>query len=511
MSDWTSGYIAEIDYTYGYYQELNPLRAKLAFLSKGLVCPEIKTACELGFGQGVSSNIHAAASAVKWYGTDFSPSQASIAQELNEASGAGAEFHDQSFENYCEREDLPEFDFIGLHGIWSWISDENRSTIVDFIRRKLKVGGILYISYNTQPGWSAFAPMRHLMAQHAETLGSPGDSIANRINGSIEFAEQLLATKPIYSLVNPQIEQRIEKFKKQSPEYLAHEYFNRDWHPMHFSTVAEKLASAKLSYSGSAFYLDHFDFINLTPEQQKFLEEMPNQVLRESTRDFITNQQFRRDYWVKGARQLSGLERVEALEQQRVILVTHYSEVPLTIQAGLKEATLSQEIYKPLLKVLSDHKVYSLADLHSRLKADGIDLSKIAQAVMMLANSGHILPVQSDEDIASAKRSSEQLNRRLMHKARSGNEITTLASPVTGGGISINRFDQLFLLAREAGKSEPSEWVDYVWGVLSSQGQRLIVEGKPLESDAENLAELKKRSQKFAEMTLPILKAVQIA
>jgi len=50
MSDWTSGYVADIDYTYGYYTELNPLRVKLAFLNSGLVSPEIGSACELGFG-----------------------------------------------------------------------------------------------------------------------------------------------------------------------------------------------------------------------------------------------------------------------------------------------------------------------------------------------------------------------------------------------------------------------------------------------------------------------------
>ena len=51
MSDWTAGYVADIGYTFGYYNELNPLRIKLAFLNAGLVCPEIGTACELGFGQ----------------------------------------------------------------------------------------------------------------------------------------------------------------------------------------------------------------------------------------------------------------------------------------------------------------------------------------------------------------------------------------------------------------------------------------------------------------------------
>ena len=68
------------------------------------------------------------------------------------ASGAGAQLFDQSFAEFCNRGDLPHFDFIGLHGIWSWISDENRAVIVDFVRRKLAVGGVLYVSYNTQPG-----------------------------------------------------------------------------------------------------------------------------------------------------------------------------------------------------------------------------------------------------------------------------------------------------------------------------------------------------------------------
>ena len=75
MSDWTSGYVTDIGYTFGYYAELNPLRVKLAFLNAGLVCPTFGTACELGFGQGVSANIHAAASVTHWHGTDFNPSR----------------------------------------------------------------------------------------------------------------------------------------------------------------------------------------------------------------------------------------------------------------------------------------------------------------------------------------------------------------------------------------------------------------------------------------------------
>ena len=149
MTNWTAGYVADVGYTYGYYTELNPLRISLAFLNAGLVPPQMGAACELGFGQGVSTNLHAAASVTQWHGTDFNPSQASFAQELGQASGADVALCDEAFDAFCSRDDLPAFDYIGLHGIWSWISDANRAVIVDFIRRKLKVGGVLYISYNT--------------------------------------------------------------------------------------------------------------------------------------------------------------------------------------------------------------------------------------------------------------------------------------------------------------------------------------------------------------------------
>ncbi len=66
MSDWTAGYVADIGYTFGYYPELNPQRIKLLFLNAGLVAPAFGTACELGFGQGLSANVHAAASVTSW-------------------------------------------------------------------------------------------------------------------------------------------------------------------------------------------------------------------------------------------------------------------------------------------------------------------------------------------------------------------------------------------------------------------------------------------------------------
>ena len=510
MTDWTAGYVADIGYTFGYYQELNPLRVKLAFLNAGLACPQFGSACELGFGQGVSANIHAAATLTQWSGTDFNPAQASFAQELAAVCGSGAQLFDDAFSDFCQRGDLTDFDYIGIHGIWSWISDENRALIVEFIRKKLKVGGVLYISYNTMPGWAAFAPMRHLMTEHADVIGAEGVGIVSRINGALDFAEKLLATNPLYARANALIADRINKIKDQNRHYLAHEYFNRDWHPMHFATMADWLEPAKVGYACSAHYLDHIDAVNLSAEQQAFLKEIPDAMFRESTRDFMVNQQFRRDYWVKGARKLSPLEQAEALRQQKVLLVAHRPDVSLKVNGSLGEATMSEAIYNPILDVMADHKPRSLGQLEQALKDKGVGFAQLTQAVLVLSGGGQFAAVQDDSLIPKARKHADRLNAHLIDKARGSGDIAYLASPVIGGGVAVGRFQQLFLLALGQGKKKPEEWAQLVWQILQGQAQKIVKEGTTLDSAEENIAELTTQARTFADKQLPILKALQI-
>lgn len=514
MSDWSAGYVADIGYTFGYYTELNPLRVRMAFLNAGLVPPEVGTACELGFGQGMSANLHAAASVVRWSGTDFNPAQAGFAQELAKVAESEAQLFDEAFDQFCSRTDLPDFDYIGLHGIWSWVSDENRQVIVDFIRRKLKVGGVLYISYNTQPGWAAMVPMRDLLTEHAEVLGADGAGIVNRIDAALGFADQLLATNPIFARANPQIAERIGRIKEQNRHYVAHEYFNRDWQPMGFAQMARWLESAKLSWACSANYLDAIDAVNLTTEQQTLLASIPDLMFRQATRDFCVNQQFRKDYWVKGARHLSPLEQAEALRAERIVLGQPRSEVSLKVSGSLGEATLQEAVYNPILDELADYKPKSLGQLEQSLKTtesgQTITFAQILQAAMVLCATGALLPVQAEALVKKAKPHTDKLNAHLMTKARSSNELTYLCSPVTGGGITAPRFHQLFLLAIQQGQQQPADWAQFAWNILAMQGQRLIKEGNALESVDDNIAELTLQANTFAQNQLPILKALQV-
>ncbi|MBC5763320.1 class I SAM-dependent methyltransferase [Ramlibacter albus] len=511
MTDWTSGYVSDISYTYGYYPELQPNRLRLAFLERGVAAPTVANACELGFGQGISVNVHAAASNVKWWGTDFNPTQAAFAQELAAVSGAGAQLFDQSFEDFCSRTDLPDFDYIGLHGIWSWISDANRTHIANFVARKLRPGGVLYVSYNVLPGWAQMVPMRHLLTRHADMLSAPADKLVQRIDRSLEFADTLLQLKPAYAKAHPAVADRITQMRKHNRHYLAHEYFNRDWLPMHFLDMADWMHRAKLDFACSAQYFDLVEPVNYTQEQSAFLKGLPDPMFREAVRDFMVNAQFRRDFWVKGLRPVPPMERTQNVKALRLLLSTRRDAVTLKAATPLGEAALNEDVYGPVLDALASRKPVTVAQVEKEVEKKKVTFGQLMQAILILAGKGDLQVVQDDKVTAKAKPQCERLNRHIMGMARAGGDITTLASPVTGTGVSVGRFEQLFLLARQEGAKTPQQMAQHALDAIHAQGQRLMREGKAVDDDAESLAHLVEQAKKFEADALPTLVALQVA
>jgi len=511
MSNWHAGYTAETAYTYGYYTELNPLRTQLLLLNWGIQPAKVGTACELGFGQGMSVNIHAAASGTRWYGNDFNPAQTAFAQELAEVSGNGAVLSEQSFQEFCTRADLPDFDFIALHGIWSWISPENQAHICDFLARKLKPGGVLYISYNTQAGWAAMAPIRDLMEQHSRVLSAPGQDSLARVSSALSFVNRMMETKPRYLQANPTIAVRLQQLGEQDPNYLSHEYFNHYWQTVSFAAIRPVLAAAKLDFAGSAAYPDHVPLLNLLPEQLDFLAQIPDATFRETTTDFMVNRQFRQDYWVKGSRRLNAHEQATALRAVRILLVAPFEQISMKVTGALGEAEMDRDSYAPLLALLGDYQPHSIGELQQRLPDKVAELGSLLQMLLVLAHKSCIAPVQDDAAIALARPATARLNRYLLEKALGRTDLAALASPVTGGGVGVFHLQQLFLLARLEGHATPEAWVRFAWPLFRALQQTMMLNGVALTSEEDNLAELSKHAESFCVTVLPILQALGVA
>jgi SAM-dependent methyltransferase len=510
--EWADGYLTEIDYTFGYFPELSPSMLALSCLAAGFAPPNASPlrCLELGFGQGISINIHAAAADGEFWGTDFNPAHVAHALSLSKASHSGATLLDDSFGELLLRNDLPDFDIIALHGVWSWISHESREQIVNIIRRKLRVGGIVYLSYNCHPGWTDTIPLRHVMQMYVELAASKNNDLTTPIDEALKFTQKIADSGAGFFRANPRTSQRLSLLAKKNRTYLAHEFLNRHWEIVNFSDVVKLLSNAKVSFAGSADLINYVEQFNLSEQGRRLLTEIKNPILRETIRDLLINQMFRRDIFIKGGRRLSGRERLEALRSQNFILMARPEDIPLKFRGKGVGFSLKAEQVHPILDALAqnNHAPQSLGDLERRPELSGLKLPTLIQIILILTAAGHIRPTQQSNSAARLR--SLALNQHLCMMAMSSGNIAVLASPVIGGGVRANRFEQLAIRALKDGDFHPEQEARKACGLLIEQGERMKKSGRLIEGPEEMLAEIRRTMEQFREKRLPTFRALEI-
>ncbi len=407
---------------------------------------------------------------------------------------------------------LPEFDVIALHGVWSWVSETNRSVIVDLIRRRLAPGGVVYLSYNAQVGWAAAAPLRDLLALHADVAGSALQGPAGRIDAALDFAESLAAAGALHFQRNPVLADRLRSLRGQDRRYLAHEYLARDWRPQSFAQVADRLAEAKLAFGASAHLLDHVDAVNLTDEGMAFLTGISHPVLRETARDYLVNQAFRRDIFTKGARRLSPAAQAERLDATRFALIAPPGK-DLHLNGPLGDITPRAATFGDIMTILAETvgAPRALGELRAHPLLAAETRATVDTTLILLAAAGYIAPVPEQPNSAARRERCLRLNAALCERARWSGDIQHLASPVIGGGVAVGRLDQLFLRARAAGHADAAALARATTAdVLAPAGLQLMKDGAALTDPGDLLGELTAKAGEFLDLRLPLLKRLQV-
>lgn len=489
MSNWTEGYFSNINYTTGYYGALNPQKMIVPLLRAGIQPPEVFNACELGFGMGLSLNIHAVSGHAKWYGTDFNPSHALFAQHLaNQGARSKVLIADQSFSEFCNRDDLPEFDFIALHGIFSWISPQNQAIIIDFVGRKLKVGGVLYISYNTLPGWSSNAPIRHLISQLYKNT-SAEQNVESNIKKVLGEADQVIGLSPRLSSKAPMLRESLEKLNQLNMNYVAHEYLNEHWHPLYFSEMNDFLKQAKLDYACSSSYLDDYPNLIFTQEQKELMAQISDPTLQQTVKDYMLCRQFRADYWVKGKMELSESDIEKEWRNLQVMRITP-NDQKITDIEHYNSINFNSGLLEPILDKLADHKIHRVSDLCDEL-AGSMKPQAIFEILSLLEAKHQLVVSRTPEQIESSLADCLRFNRFIMDNIFGGKCPSYLASPVSGGAIYYTQLNLCFLSAYQKGLPV-SEWESYTWSLLQKANQVLIREGNALSTEDENREEIRR-------------------
>jgi SAM-dependent methyltransferase len=501
---------AELEYTAGYYHELGPAHLRFCGLISGtdVSVPEAPTYLELGMGQGVSLAVHAAANGGDFWGVDISSTHVENARELAAPFDEASHLFAESFETFAARDDLPLFDVITLHGVWSWVSDASREIIVGLLRDRLKPGGVLYLSYNCQPGWASRSPVRHLLKLgHGAHPGGGGEI---RIEAALEFMEDVVGADGRFFAENRPAASHAASLRRVGPQYLGHEYLNADWHVPYFSDVAEALSAADLGFVTSARLLDRVNAIHLPPAGVALMDRQKDPVMRESVRDFLVNQQFRPDVFAKATRALSPAEQTARLDAQAFVLACGLDEIDFQLTGAQGEVVLSEATYGPLAIALAsdDFRPKTTTELMATPGVSALRRSDVLAALINLVGMGVLRPAQTfTPDIRTR---CEGYNRLVLDRAVTGPHLKHMASPVTGGGILTPRSAQLFLRAWLAGARTTDEIALSVWEVFQQTNERAVRNGKDMVTRDDNLSALGDMARRFVDQTVPLYRALAI-
>lgn len=501
MTDWSAGYVTEVGYSYGYYRDLSPHNLALAALAKGVVAPGLDAGplrvLELGCGQGYSANLIAAANPqIDYTAIDFNPGHIVGARTLAALAGtSNVHFSEASFEEFADDRGAGEFDIITLHGVYTWVSPENRTQIIKIAREKLRPGGILYLSYNCHPGWAPSIPIHRLFADVA--TGAPQEPAAFRIDQSFKVFNLLADMGARYLEANPGVVERLRQMEALPRNYLAHEFLNANWTIFHSADVSRDLAEAKLQFVGSANIVDHLDPVNLTDRQQHILNQVKDPIRKESLRDIIVNQDFRRDIYIKGAFEHPATS-LELWLDLRFALSARAEDIPLKIKGTLAEAALTPETYGPLLERL-DAGPRSVRDLIAEPKIAALGWSNLRQHLLVLAaqRTCHVALPERGEDARKSR--TDAFNRAVMLYARRSSNFAFLASPVTGAGVAVDRVGQLALLAMREGVQDRANFIS---GFLADE--------PTLDASGQKRAAIEAQLANFDMKMLPVLERLGI-
>jgi SAM-dependent methyltransferase len=246
----SSGLAADTPFTWGYYNELSPIYLNYVCALNGhhpIPIEDGFSYCDLGCGFGVTTNgLAELFPQGQFIGIDYSDVHIDAATEMAEETGiSNATFMALDF-NKMPEADLPQFDFIVLHGVFSWVDPDTRESIRKFIAAHLNQDGVVYVSYDCMPGWAAITPLRDIVLTH--TAGMTTDDLMKAQSG-LDYLDFMANNNAAYFADNPPAKKFLDEIKTKEISYVAHEFFVDFSKPYYFHQVATEMRSAGLSYS----------------------------------------------------------------------------------------------------------------------------------------------------------------------------------------------------------------------------------------------------------------------
>jgi SAM-dependent methyltransferase len=519
--DWSHGYVTDQLYTEGFYRELAPSWLNYVAVLNGCHPRPIEgefAYLELGCGLGQSTNLLAACyPRASFYGVDFNPGHIANAELVARQAGIGnVRFLERSFDE-LETAELPAFDFIGLHGIYSWVSPPIQAAILRVIRQRLKPGGLVYVSYNALPGWAGEAPNRKLLYEFGQA--AIGGS-AERVEQALAQAGKLAALDAGHHKLNPAAARHLASIAKQNRAYLAHEYMNAAWQPFFSCDVADAMAEAKLSFCGSATLAENYPELATTEAGTALMRAQPTARLQQLLLDFLMNQRFRRDVFVRGHARLGNAAILRHLRQCCFLAPRPLAELAPKAKVPRGEIGFDAGSFPRLRDIFAEGAV-ALPDIVARMGEAAKGAGDIERTVQMMAGCGYLMPAVRPFAAPALPKAlarcavPSSINRVFLEQATATMTRRYLASEILGNAVPIEPVEAMALLQLTAAKDGAAPGrealTESVHSALKTRGVSITLEGRKEKPSADPLRDVATdQVGRLLDRTLPVLRRAGI-
>jgi len=297
-----------------------------------------------------------------------------------------------------------QFDYIIVHGVFSWVPRAVADKILDVCSKNLSPKGVAYVSYNTLPGWHIRGMIRDMMSYHTRQFSRP-EIKTRQARALLNFlAEAVPSENNPYGM---HLQNELNVVRKMRDSYIYHEHLEHENNPVYFHEFVERAETHDLQYLGEA----QFGIMAIAASQgvktevwNTLLQVCQTTAEREQYLDFLRNRQFRQTLLVHKDVMIDRSLNPEHMTGLYVISVAR-PKAPMNLESSEPEeiqlasgATLP--VRAPLMKAAITH----LAEIWPK----GISFHELRKAAR-----SRLAPLEGQDDDALIKNDTVLLGNGL--------------------------------------------------------------------------------------------------
>lgn len=396
--------------------------------------------CELDCGSAVTATLLASCNPLgNFHAIDARAEMIETARALAKDGGArNITFHHAGLEAALQMT-LPAFDYIVINGIYSWVPVRERGLILAFVRKFLKVGGAVYLSYTARPGWNKLDPFRRIFREATRGMRAEPQQ---RLNAAREIYSKLQQAKAAGITATGLSASAFAALDEIPLDALAADYVNEFHDPLYVTEVISDFGAVDCVLTGSAAMPQSLPVLIGYEPYKSILEKLPTLSGRELAKDLLLDTRYRCDVFVRGGRRLAADNREMVMRglafalEQPVADVRYHSRMPFA------EIRFDNAHSRALVAQL-ENGPRALGDLIAQAHAQGIDAQAVVADVHALLLTGQIRPVyRGTPEAAQGARLMQAAVRARAANAREA--IGFLPSPF-GTAFAAPVADQIFM------------------------------------------------------------------